>query len=165
MNWFDIFVVILLLRTGYIGFKNGLSAEIYKAAGLGFSGLAAFYFYKKLVSMFNQYTITTMADIQLEAISFISILLVGMLIFKFVFMFIQKIMQLSFAKNFNTAAGMVFGLARGIAIICIVFMILNWSAVDYIKKSVQDRSFSGSYIIQINSAAKIILGKIIGGGN
>ena len=57
MNWFDIFVVILLLRTGYIGLKNGLAVEIYKTAGLGFSGLVSFYFYKGVVSFINQYTI------------------------------------------------------------------------------------------------------------
>ena len=161
MNWFDIFSIILLLRTGYIGFKNGLSAEVYKAAGMGLSGLAAFYFYKKLVLSINQYTVVSMADAQMEAISFALILLLGLLICKFVFMFIQKIMQLSFAKNFNTTAGMIFGLSRGAIVVCLVFMILNWSAVDYIKKSIQEKSFSGQYIAKVNSVAKNVLVRIL----
>ena len=161
MNWFDIFAVILLLRTGYIGFKNGLSVEVYKAAGLGISGLAAFYFYKSLVALINEYTITAISESQFEAISFIVILLLGMLICKFVFMFIQKIIQLNFAKNFNTAFGMFFGLTRGALVVCLVFMLLNLSAVDYIKKSIQERSFSGRYIVKVNSVMKIILVRII----
>ena len=161
MNWFDIFVLILLLRTSYIGFKNGLSAEIFKAAGLALSGLAAFYFYKRLVSFVNQNTFTSLADAQMNAISFVAILLLGLLICKFVFIFIQKITQISFAKNFNTAAGMISGLLRGIVVVCLVFMVLNWSAVDYIKKSIQEKSFSGSYIIQINSVARVVLARIL----
>lgn len=162
MNWFDIFAIILLLRTGYIGFKNGLSAEIYKAAGLGISGLAAFYLYKNIVIIINEYTITTISESQFEAISFIAILLLSMLICKFIFMLIQKVMQLNFAKGFNTTAGLLFGLTRGGLIVCLVFMLLNWSAVDYIKKSIQEKSFSGQYIVKINSVAKSILGKFGG---
>ena len=135
MNWFDIFVVILLLRTGYIGLKNGLAVEIYKTAGLGFSGLVSFYFYKGVVSFINQYTITTLSDNQFYIISFIVLLLTGLLACKFIFMFLQKVVRLSFAKNFDTAAGMFLGLARGAAAACLVFMLLNWSAVDYIKRS------------------------------
>ena len=157
MNWFDIFVVILLLRTGYIGFKNGLSVEVYKAAGLGIPGLAAFYFYKRLVAFINEYTIIAISESQFEAISFIVILLLGMLICKFVFMFFQKMVQLSFAKNFNTTVGMFFGLTRGALVVCLVFMLLNLSAVDYIRKSIQERSFSGQYIVKVNSVLKAIL--------
>jgi hypothetical protein len=74
-------------------------------------------------------------------------------------------MQVSFAKNFNTAAGMISGLLRGVVIVCLVFMILNWSTVEYIRKSIQEKSFSGQYIIKINGCAKVVLDKIIGGGN
>jgi len=163
MNWFDIFFLIILLRTSYIGFKNGLSAEIYKAAGLALSGLAAFYFYKKLVLFVNQNTFTALADAQMNAISFVTILLLCLLICKFVFIFIQKITKMSFAKNFNTAAGMISGLLRGVVIVCLVFMVLNWSAVEYIKKSIQEKSFSGSYIIEINSVAKVVLSRVLPG--
>lgn len=165
MNWFDIFVVILLLRTSYIGFKNGLSAEVYKAAGLVLSGLAAFSFYKKLVWTINQYTVTLIPDNQLDSISFVVILLAGMLIFKFVFVFIQKVIELSFAKNFNTTTGLIFGLLRGALIVCFVFVILNWSAVDYIKESIREKSFSGPYIVRINSQIKPIVSTILGGNN
>lgn len=161
MNWFDIFVIILLLRTGYIGFKNGLSVEIYKAAGLVISGLAAFYFYKKPISLINEYTINIISESQFEAISFVVILMAGMLICKFIFMFFQKIIQLNFAKNFNTAIGMFFGLSRGVLVVCLVFMLLNLSAVDYIKKSIQERSFSGQHIVKVNSVVKPALGRIL----
>ena len=161
MNWFDIFAVILLLRTGYIGFKNGLSLEIYKAAGLIISGLAAFYFYKKLVLFITQSTILLISDSILNASSFLTILFICMLLLKFVFMFTHKVTQLSFAKNFNTTAGMLSGLARGSMIVCLVFAVLSWSAVDYIKKSIQEKSFSGPYIVRINSVAKNIVERML----
>lgn len=165
MNWFDIFVVILLLRTSYVGFKNGLSAEIYKAAGLVLSGLAAFYFYQKAALSIGHYALTLFTDEQLNIIAFLIILFTAMLVFKFIFMFVQKIVQLNFAKGFNTAAGMVSGLGRGILIACIAFVILQWSAMDYIKQSVQDKSFSGIYIIKINSQIKPVVSIILGGKN
>lgn len=157
MNWFDIFVVILLLRTSYIGFKNGLTAEIYKAAGLAFSGLAAFYFYKKLVSIIDQYMITMVADSLIYIISFLFILLSGVLLFKFVFMFINKVIQLSFAEKFSKTVGLIFGIARGVLIACLVYVILNWTAVDYLKESIQEKSFSGPYIEKINTHLNDIL--------
>lgn len=165
MKWFDIFAAILLLRTGYIGFKNGLSCEVFKAANLVLSGLAAFYFYKKLVLLINQYTVTVMPEGRLNAIAFLAILLGAVLIFKLIFIFVQKIMQLGFAKNFNTAAGMIFGVARGIIIICLTFIVLNWSTADYIRESIQQKSFSGQYIVKINSQLKTILTKVTGGAD
>jgi uncharacterized membrane protein required for colicin V production len=161
MNWFDIFVLILLLRTSYIGFKSGLATEVYKAAGLVLSGLAAFYFYKRLIWWMSQYTITYISDKQLQAVAFVGILVLGLLVCKFVFMFVQKLMELSFAKNFSTTMGMISGLIRGVVIACLTFIILNWSAVDYIKDSLQEKSFSGSYIVQINNQARIILTKLL----
>ena len=164
MNWFDIFVAILLLRTGYIGFKNGLSAEIYKAASLVFSGLAAFYFYKKLVLIINQYMITLIPEGQLRAISFISIFILAMLILKLLFILVQKIMQLSFAKPFDTTLGMASGLCRGVLIICLLFTILSWASIDYMKNSITQKSFSGQYVVTVNDQIKNILLKLKIGG-
>ncbi len=163
MNWFDIFIVIVLLRTSYIGFKNGLSTEIYKTGSLVFSGSAAFYFYKKLISFISQYTVIGISDNILNIISFLIILIICLLLFKFIFVLIQKITQVSFAKKFNTMIGMVFGLFRGIFISCIIFIILNWSSVDYIKDSIREKSFSGKYIVIVNSHFKDIFVKFFPG--
>jgi len=159
MNWFDIFIVIILLRTSYIGFKNGLSDEMYKVANLGISSLTAFYFYKKLVLFINQWTVAFADDNIINIISFLSILFICMLLLKFIFAFIQKAMQLSFAKNFNSIFGMVFGICRGAVISCMIFMLFNWSTVDYIKISIKEKSFSGQYIIITNSHFKSLLVK------
>jgi uncharacterized membrane protein required for colicin V production len=84
-----------------------------------------------------------------------------MLFFKFIFVFIDKITQLSFAKNFSTTVGLIFGMARGILIACLTFAILNWVAVDYLKESMQEKSFSGPYIVKINNQIKGILTRVL----
>jgi len=161
MNWFDIFIAIILLRTSYIGFKNGLSTEIYKVTSLGISSLTAFYFYKKLVLFINQWSVAFVDDSVINIISFLFILLICMLLFKFIFAFIQKAMQLSFAKNFNSILGMIFGICRGAVILCMIFMLFSWSAIDYIKVSIREKSFSGQYIIIANSHLKGLLVKFL----
>ena len=161
MNWFDIFVVILLIRTSYMGFKNGLSVDIYKAAGLCISGLAAFYFYNRVVFLVSNYITIPIEETQLAAISFILILLACLFACKIIFTLMQKIAQIRFVKFFDSTVGMISGLIRGIVIACLFFMILNWSAFDYIKRSVQEKSFSGVYIVYVNSQAKGALNKIL----
>ena len=161
MNWFDIFVVILLLRTGYMGLKNGLSLEIYKAVGLVSSGLAAFYFHQKLALLINQYIITFLSDTQLYVISFLLVLLSGMLVFKLIFMVVQKLIQLNFAKSFDAVSGMILGLGRGVLIACLVFVILQLSGIDHLGQSMREKSFSGPYIVKINNQIDSILVKLL----
>ncbi len=160
MNWFDIIVITLLLRTSYIGYKNGLACEIYKVAGFGFSGLAAFYLYKKAAELVTQYTIT-IEESYVKIIALAAILLIGLFVFKVIFAFFQKIVQIGFAKNFNSIGGVIFGLGRGILIICLLYFVLNLSAADYIKESIQKKSFSGPYAQMLNIQLNSILAKIL----
>jgi len=156
MNWFDIIAIIILIRTGYIGLKNGLSIEVYKFAAFCISGFAALYSYKRLTGILNQYYNIIINTAQLNAVIFLIILLAGILIFRFIFIFVREAIKLSFAKNFDVSSGIVLGLIRGILIVCIIFTILTWVSNDHIRESIQKRSFSGPYIVnlahQFNSA-------------
>ena len=163
MNWFDIIVITLLLRTSYIGFKNGLSTEIYKALNLIISGLTASYFYKKLAGLANQYIATAViAENYLKTISFLAIFLICLGILKLFFAFVKRTVQLSFMKGLDATAGTIFGIIRGVLISCLLFVILNWITADYMwESSMQRKSLSGSYIIRVNDQIKNIVLKIL----
>ena len=167
MNWFDIFIVIILLRTSYKGFKEGLSVEIYRTAGFCLSGLAALYFYKPLSDLLSRCNTTFLSDTRLNAISFTTILLLVIIISKLIFMLIKKIMQLNFAENFDVAAGLIVGFIRGVVISSIIFILFSWSAVDYLKESVETKSIAGIGLTKINSQIKGLLTKKLqpGGGD
>ena len=161
MNWFDILSIIILIRTSYIGLKNGLSIEIYKFATFCIACFAAIYSYNKIADIINQNINIIISREQLNAVIFMVLLLAGMLIFRFIFIFAREAIKLSFAKNFDVSSGIILGLIRGVLIVCVIFAVLTWVSNDHVRESIQKRSFSGSYIVKIERLFNSILVKLL----
>lgn len=72
-----------------------------------------------------------------------------MLSLKLIALGLTKIVKLSFADKIDKWGGFLAGLLRGALLLSLLFMLFNILNVDYLIRSVDERSLSGPYIKQM----------------
>lgn len=143
-NWVDIFFVILLFRTCYIGFKNGILPEFFRCLGL----------FSAFILSFNNYILVSnflakhagFAGLKADITGFIAIFLIAILIFKLLAIVTVKLLGSSENVSFiNKIIGFAFGLIRGILLIGLIYILFIHGPVNYFHKSAKEKSLLASY--------------------
>jgi len=143
-NWVDIFFVILLFRTCYIGFKKGLLSEFFRLLGL----------FSAFVLSFNNYILVSdflakhvrLTGLKADITGFLFIFLSVILIFKLLAVLADKILGVSENVSLaNKIVGLALGLARGVLLTGLVYILFIHSPVNYFYKSAKEKSFSSQY--------------------
>ncbi|MDO8602968.1 MAG: CvpA family protein [Candidatus Omnitrophota bacterium] len=143
-NWVDIFFIIVLFRTCYISFKNGLLPEFFRISGL----------FLAFVLSFNNYILASdflakharLTGLKAEATGFVFIFLTVLLVFKLLTVLAVKLLGNSENVSLaNKMVGLMFGLARGILLTGLFYFLYTHSPVDYFYKSAKEKSFSAPY--------------------
>ncbi|MFA5094539.1 MAG: CvpA family protein [Candidatus Omnitrophota bacterium] len=157
VNWVDVLTVILLLRTCYIGARTGLSVEIFRIIGVILGLYVAAKYYSPFGSRINA-GLSLPQDL-VDGFSFVLLVLLPMLSLKLVALGLTKIVKLSFADKIDKWGGFLAGLLRGALLLSLLFMLFNILNVDYLVRSVDERSLSGPYIRQLVPYAYKVVGK------
>ena len=143
-NWVDGFFIILLFRTCYIGFKNGLLPEFFRLLGLFLAFVLSFNNYILAADFLAKHAKLT--GLKAEITGFLFLFLTVILIFKLLALAANKL--LSNSENVSLAnkiVGLGFGLTRGVLLTGLVYILFIHSPVGYLYKSAKERSFSGQY--------------------
>lgn len=147
INWVDVFAVILLIRTSYIGARMGLSTELFKLIGI----LAGLYFgmrfYQDLGSLIIS-RITLPPELS-DGLSFLILIFASIISLKYVGIILSKIVKLTFAEKVDQWGGFIFGLARGAILVSLIFMFFGIIGIDYFIKSIEERSLTGPYFQRV----------------
>ena len=143
-NWVDIFFVILLFRTCYIGFKNGLLPEFFRLLGLFLAFILSSNNYILISDFLAKHVKFT--GLKADITGFLAIFLLVILIFKLLAVMADKILGVSENVSLaNKIVGLALGLARGILLIGLVYILFIHSPVNYFYKSAREKSFSAPY--------------------
>jgi len=143
-NWVDIFFVILLFRIGYIGFKNGLLPEFFRLLGLFLAFILSFNNYILASDFLAKHARLT--GLKAEITGFTAIFLIALLFFKLLAVIASKLLGNSENVSFaNKAVGLMLGLARGVLLTGLVYILFIHSPVNYFYKSAKEKSFSAPY--------------------
>jgi uncharacterized membrane protein required for colicin V production len=141
-NWVDIVVIILLLRIGYIAFKNGLLIELFKLLGTTLAIYLALHYYTTFSDWINQRLPILREKVPFEFLDFLSFLalaILGYLIFVLLrSMFYRVINKIEAVPQLNHWGGLVLGLARGILFNSLIIFMLVISSIDYFKNNATD---------------------------
>jgi len=146
-NWVDVLFVTLLIRIGYIGFKNGLLPEFFRLLGLSIAFILSFNNYTSVSSFLSSHTKWT--DANLDVISFLAIFLAVLFIFKVLAILARGFQGGENISPVNRAIGLMLGLARGILLASLIYTLFINSPFEYLHRSAEERSFSGKYISDI----------------
>ena len=143
-NWVDIFFVIILFRTCYVGFKNGLLPEFFRLFGL----------FLAFVLSFNSYILASdflakhikLTGLKADIIGFVFIFLIILLAFKLLAILADKLLGNSENVSLaNKIIGLALGLGRGILLTGLICILFIHSPVNYLYKSAKEKSFSAPY--------------------
>jgi len=143
-NWVDIFFVILLFRTCYIGFKNGLLPEFFRLSGLFLAFILSLNNYILISDFLAKHAKFT--GLKADITGFLAIFLSVILIFKLLVVLAVKILGVSENVSLaNKIVGLALGLTRGVLLIGLVYILFIHSPVEYFYKSAKEKSLSGPY--------------------
>ncbi len=148
INWVDILVLIVVLRTGYVALQDGFSHEILPLIGSFFMIICSLHYYQR-VSKFV-YDIGFMLPIEMlyPVVFLVLAILIGLL-FRLVKAIIDKLIKVSWHPLVEKFGGLVTGLARGAVLVSMILIFLTLLPLPYLQWSVRDRSLTGLYFLRI----------------
>jgi len=147
-NWVDVLVLIIVLRTSYVAFQEGLSHEIFPLIGNLVIVVASLHYYAKLGSFFSENLVKMPPSIA-DFLSFL-ILVIGIgLLFRVIKVLLDMIIKVEWHPLLERLGGMVFGVARAFIAASLVLMILALVPLPYLQRSIRDRSLTGPYVLGV----------------
>ena len=150
-NWVDLLVVIIMLRTIYISFQDGLSREIFPLFSSIFKLALALYFYDKLGYLLNS-KITVIPVSICNLVSFIAIILISGLALKFLKVIVDTIIKVTLHPLIEKAGGLLVDVLRGAVASSMVLIFLALIPLSYLQWSVKDKSLCGAFFLRIGPA-------------
>ncbi len=150
-NWVDLLAVIIMLRTTYVSFKDGLSHGIFPLFGSILKLVLALHFYNKLGSMLYSWAPLIPASI-CNLASFFAIVLVMGFVLKFLRILIDNIIKVTWHPLIEKAGGTFFGITRGAVAVSMALIFLALIPLSYIQWSIKDKSLSGMYFLRLGPA-------------
>ncbi|MCX5686158.1 MAG: CvpA family protein [Candidatus Omnitrophica bacterium] len=148
LNWVDILVVIIMMRTIYVAFQDGLSHEIFPLLGAFSSLILSLAYYKKIAFIMSQ-NIGGVAVAILEALSFVTLFVAVIFVFKLLRLVFDKIINVTWHPFIEKFGGLLAGAIKASMITSAILIMLALLPLPYLKWSIGDRSFIGMYFLKI----------------
>ncbi|MCM8800580.1 MAG: CvpA family protein [Candidatus Omnitrophica bacterium] len=149
INWVDILVAILLIRSIYLGFKNGLFIELFKILGL----LSALYISMHYYTLFSDYLGKhfNLEKIPLRFLDFLVFFILAIGVYALFVGFrycLDRFIEAEVVPLLNRWGALILSSIKGLLLVSLVAFILLISSVDYLKDSVNN-SYSGKHLIKV----------------
>jgi len=149
-NWVDILFLVILLRTFYIGSKNGLPVELFKLLGTVAGAYLAFHYYTSFADFIG--TRLNLTKVPLEFLDFICFVLwvtIGYMIFWALRGVFSRVVKTEAVPRLNRWGGFALSSARGVLLTSLIGFMLVISSISYLKASVKD-SYSGKRLFKFS---------------
>ena len=160
INWVDVLVVIIMLRTSYVAFQDGLSHEILPLLGVTAASVISLHYYSRITAIVSGSTGMGLSGI-LSPISFIVIFVVVIFIFRLIGAIAQNLIKITWHPLIEKAGGLIVGVVKAGVLTSAILVILMLIPLSYFKTSIMDKSLIGMYFLKIgpNIHAKIFNGE------
>lgn len=150
INWVDVFVLILLIRSTYVGLKRGFLNEIFKIFGVIVTLFVAIHYYANIAQFLTTQAFFSKLSLPFnEGLSFICLSVSVLLIFKLGGIIARFGIHLEANGPLERMGGLVCGFIRGGILAGLVLFALNLFPFDYLKKSINENSLSGFRVIKV----------------
>lgn len=150
-NWLDIFIIIVLLRIGYVAIKTGIPVEFFKFLGTIAAIYLAMHYYTGLVDWLMQRAHVAKEKVPLEFLDFISFILLalaGYLVLLSLRVVFSHFIKMEAAPKLNKWLGLGLGIARGFLLVSLIIFVLAISSIPYLKRGVVN-SYFGRRIVNL----------------
>ena len=149
INWIDLLVVILLIRSSYIGFARGFGWEFFRFLGAISVVIFPIYFYEYGTQLIIDYF--PVLDPFSDPICFTSLYIIPILVFKIINGVVDKIrvIKIDTFSILGNVGGLCIGFIRGCILLSLLLISLIFTQIPYFEKSVKERSYAGRSILKI----------------
>ena len=140
--------MVIVLRGIYIGWLEGFATELFKTITVVGSFIVTSLYYSRLADLIAQAGFVPEKLSQILA--FLIIFAILALALKFLRDLLLHFIHLDAAHSgFNKLSGLMLGVLRAVIFSGAVIFWLNLFPVDYLKSSIEEKSFSGPYLLKI----------------
>jgi len=152
INWVDIFVVIILLRVGYVAIKSGLPAEVFKFLGTIMAIYLSMHYFHFLGDFLSVPSEGHNIPLEvLDLIGFLVLVVIGYSVFAILRMFLCQLVKMETVTILNRIGGFFLGIVRGCILASLIMFILFISTVGYLRTSVA-KSYLGVRLFPVAPA-------------
>ena len=146
-NWVDILLILLLLKTVYVGARRGLTAEFFKLIGTVLSLVLGLHNYNRIATALVEYI-----NIPIWLSQFVILVIIVLLIrviFKYIVLLLLKFLKIQFVLQLERIGGALVGLVRSFLIGGLLLLILSFLPIGYLYRSICERSCLAPYFINL----------------
>ena len=157
INWVDALVIIIVLRSTYVGSQRGFFGELFNIIGICFSIIFGIHFYFRLSNFLNAYLL-----IPLNIANFISFIIIALIVFiviKYIYGLLTRIIKIEMFQAISKTGGTLLGFLRGTAICMLLVFVMLLVPISYITESVKSRSLLSPFLA---GAGSVMYKKSIG---
>lgn len=149
-NWVDIFVIILLVRIGYVSFKTGFTIELFKLLGtICAIYLGMHYFTYISDALFRKGAGLDKTPLEFsDFLAFFVLALAGYAVFVLLRSVFYRFIKMEAAPNLQKWGGLGLGMFRAFLCAGLAIFMLVISSFSYLKNSVAE-SYSGKNFFNI----------------
>jgi len=152
LNWVDIFVIILLIRTCYIATKNGFPAEFFKALGTALAVYLSAHYYIVLSNLLSKRIGQEKLPLEfLDFLCFFFLAILGYLALVLLREAFCRFIKIEAVPGLNKWGALLLGGARSVLLSSLIIVMLFISSIDYLKESVSS-SYLGKRLFKITPA-------------
>jgi len=146
-NWVDVVFLTLLIRICYVAFKQGFLPELLKSLGLLIAYFVSVNYYIILNDFITSHTNwpNTNSDILSFCILFFGILIIFKVLAIVIHLFYGK-GEISFVSR---VIAVFLGFAKGLLLAGLLYTLIVNSPFGYLRRSAEEKSFSGRYLKDI----------------
>ncbi len=159
INWVDIVIVLILVRSATIAISQGFITELFKLLGLIVSVYIGMHYFTHISDVFKSAFKVHTGVVPLEFLDFLSFLVLVAVVYA-LFMALRSLVSSMFKAETVPAisrwGGLAVGIFRGTLLAALVTFMLAISSVPYLKECVVE-SYSGKRIERIAPATYFFL--------
>jgi uncharacterized membrane protein required for colicin V production len=148
LNWIDVIVIIVILRTSYVAFQDGLSHEIFPLIGAVGTLILALHYYNAVALIISR-TILPTHTVVAVFFSFLALVIIIGLIFRLLRGIVDAVVKVSWHPALEKFGGLVVGVIRASVVASTVLIILALLPLPYIQWSIREKAVTGMYFLRI----------------
>lgn len=147
INWLDIIVLVIVVRSVFLGAKHSLTTELFNFFGTAISLILAVQWYSKISDvLILNFSLPIWFS---NMLCFVIIVEIIGLIFKYTLVALLKVLNIQLIPQLEKIGSSIIGLGRGVIVAGILVLILSFIPNGYMKESIHEKSFSGNFLINV----------------
>lgn len=150
LNWFDLVLLILLFRIGYIALRSGLPIELFKLLGTVLAIYLSLHYYTAGADFIrSRFAADKKMPLEfLDFLVFLGLAIAGYSILVLLRSVFYRFIKLEAVDRLNKWGGFLLGIVRGMLVSGLIIFMLVISSISYLRMSVKS-SYLGPRFFQV----------------